>query len=54
MFFEISFFEKKNLSEIASDQIVWIQNRPEILSGLIWIQTVSKGHQQMTLEGNEF
>ena len=24
---------------------VWIQNRPDILSGLIWVQTVCKGYQ---------
>ena len=27
-------------------QTVWIQIRPDILSGLIWVQTVCKGHQQ--------
>ena len=30
-------------------QTVWIQTRPDILSGLIWIQTVRKGYQQRTL-----
>ena len=29
-------------------QTVWIQIRPDILSGLIWVQTVCKGYQQMT------
>ena len=29
-------------------QTVWIQVRPDILSGLIWVQTVCKGYQQMT------
>ena len=24
----------------------WIQIRPDIMSGLIWIQTVCKGYQQ--------
>ena len=29
-------------------QTVWIQIRPDILSGLVWVQTVCKGYQQMT------
>ena len=29
-------------------QTVWIQIRPDILSGLIWVQTVCKGYQQIT------
>ena len=29
-------------------QTVWIQIRPNVLSGLTWIQTVCKGYQQMT------
>ena len=28
-------------------QTVWIQIRPDILSGLIWVQTVCKRYQQM-------
>ena len=40
---------QKNLSGIPSDcQTVWIQIRPDVLSGLIWDQTVCKGNQQMT------
>ena len=47
-FFKINFF-KKYLSGIPSEcQIIWIQIRPDILSGLIWIQTVCKGYQQTT------
>ena len=34
-------------------QTIWIQIRPDILLGLIWVQTVCKGYQQMTLEGKE-
>ena len=30
-------------------QLVWIQIRPEALSGLIWVQTVRKSYQQVTL-----
>ena len=29
-------------------QTVWIQIRPNILTGLIWVQTVCKGYQQTT------
>ena len=37
------------LSGIPSEcQIVWIQIRPDILSGLIWVQTVYKSYQQTT------
>ena len=32
-------------------QTVWIQIRPHILLGLIWVQTVCKGYQQTTLGG---
>ena len=32
-------------------QTVWIQIRPDILWGLIWVQTVCKGYQQTTLGG---
>ena len=39
----------KNLSGIPSEcQTVWIQIRPDKTSGLIWVQTVCKGYQQMT------
>ena len=41
------FFFQKDLSGIPSKcQTVWIQIRPDILSSLIWIQTVCKGYQQ--------
>ena len=49
IFFKINFF-KKNLSGIPSEcQTDWIQIRPDILSDLIWIQSVCNGHQQRTL-----
>ena len=37
-------------------QTVWIQIRPEILSGLIWVEIVCKGYQQTSkcLAGSEF
>ena len=31
-------------------QIVWIQIRPGILLGLIWVQFVCKGYQQTKLQ----
>ena len=42
----------KILSGIPSKcQAIWIQVRPIILSGLIWVKTVCKGYQQTTLVG---
>ena len=47
-FFQNQLF-RKILSGIPSEcQRVWIQIRPNILSGLVWIQTVCKGYQQTT------
>ena len=47
--FHFACFFKKNLSGIPSEfQTVWIQIRPDILLGLIWVQTICKGYQQMT------
>ena len=34
-------------------QTVWIQIRPDVLSGLILVQTVTKEYQQPTLAGKE-
>ena len=45
-FFQNQLF-RKILSGIPSEcQAVWIQIRPDILSGLIWVQTVCKSYQQ--------
>ena len=55
MFFcRLPIFSKSIFQKILSGmpsvcQTVWIQIRPDILSGLIWVQTVCKGYQQMTL-----
>ena len=49
-------FKKDELQVIADLCIkydVWIQIRPNILLGRIWVQTVCKGYQQMTLAVNE-
>ena len=39
---------------MAEYQTVWSQIRPDILSGLILVQTVCKGYQQMSLADREF
>ena len=47
-------FLKKILSGILSVcQTVWMQIRPDGLSGLIWVQTVCKGYQHRTLASKE-
>ena len=48
------FFQNQLFRKICSGiplecQAVWIQIRPDILSGLIWIQNICKGYQQTTL-----
>ena len=51
-FFSENYF--KNAITISEKQFVnqcktvWIQIRPDILFGLIWLQFVCKGYQQMT------
>ena len=52
-FFEYQFF-RKILSGLPSEcQTVWIQIRPDLLSGLIWVQTLGKLYQETTLTGKE-
>ena len=42
-----TFFCKNIILEITPEcQTAWIQIRPNILFGLIWVQTVCKDHQQ--------
>ena len=48
IFFKINFFEKKNQEYHQECRTVRIQMRADILLGLIWVQTVCKGYQQMT------
>ena len=51
IFFQNQLFQKF-LSGISSEyQTVCIQIRPDISSGLIWVQTVSKGYQTTALVG---
>ena len=52
-FFQNQIFQK-HLSGIPSDyQTNWIQIRPHIMSGLVWVQSVCKDYEQTTLVGNE-
>ena len=45
---------RKILLGIRSEcQTIWIHIRPDILSGLIWFQTVCKVYRQTTLVGKE-
>ena len=47
-------FFQNILSGISAEfQTVWISIIPDGLSGLIWVQTVCKSYQQMTLIGKE-
>ena len=50
-FCKINFFEKFFRVYHQSFQTFWIQIRPDILSGLIWIQTVCNCYYQTTLVG---
>ena len=51
IFFQNQLFQKI-LSGIPPEcQTDWIQIRPEVLSGLIWVQTVCKNYPKMKLEG---
>ena len=53
-FFQNQFF-RKILSGIRSEcQTVWIQIRPDILSGLVWVHTVYKSYQKTTLGDKEY
>ena len=44
----------KFFKEYHQCQTVWIHIRPDKMLGLIGVQTVCKGHQQMILAGKEF
>ena len=45
---------QKILSGIPSECLTdWIQIRPDVSSGLIWVQSVCKGYEQTTLVDNE-
>ena len=46
-------FAKNSIRNVISVKQFWIQIRLDVLSGLIWIQTVCKGYQQKMLAGKE-
>ena len=50
-FFKINIFEKFFQEYIQIVKTVWIQIRPDFLSGLIWVQIVCKDSKQTTLVG---
>ena len=50
LFFKIKFFEKK-IQKYHQSHKTWILIRPDIMSGLIWVQTACKGYEQTTLVG---
>ena len=43
----VDFFQNHLFRKFFQCQTLWIQIRPDILSGLIWVQTVCKAYQQM-------
>ena len=45
LFSKLTFSKKKSVT-LSECQTVWIQIRTDILSVLIWVQTVCKGYQQ--------
>ena len=47
-FFQNLLFQKIISGTLTECQTVWIQIRTDILSVLIWVQTVCKGYQQTT------
>ena len=49
--FKINFSKNSFRNEC---QTVWIQIRPDAMSGLIWVQIVCEGYQQTTVVGKEF
>ena len=49
-FFQNQLFQKILSRILSESQIVW----PNVLSGLIWVQTVCKSYQQTTLGDKEF
>ena len=48
-FFQNQHFRKIILGIPSECQTVWIQIRPDFLSGLIWVKTICQGYQHTTL-----
>ena len=53
IFFQNELFRKILSGKPSECQAAWIQLMPYIMSGLIWVQTVCKGYQQVTLLDKE-
>ena len=49
-FLKINFFKKITTGTLSMCQTAWIQIGPDVLSGLIWVQTVWKGYQQRSAD----
>ena len=52
-FFQNHLFWKIHSGIPKECQTIWTQIRPNVLLGLIWVQTVWKGYQQTTIGGKE-
>ena len=54
-FSKLTFSKKKNQKFLIPSecQTDWVQIRPYVSSGRIWVQIVYKGYQQMTLQDKE-
>ena len=52
-FFKIAHFQRMPSGLPSGRHTDWIQIRPDVLSDLIWVQTVYKGYQQTTLGGKK-
>ena len=52
IFSKLNFFEKFFQKYHLSVKQIESRSGPTLKSGLIWVQTVCKGYQQMTLVGN--
>ena len=50
---KLTFFKNSFRNTITECQIVWIQIWTDVLSVLIWVQTVCKGRQKLPLARNE-
>ena len=46
--FQSQLFQKLLSGTLSECQTVWIQIKPHIMLGLIWVQTDCKGYQQLT------
>ena len=52
-FFQKQLFREKKSEKTSECQTVWFKIRPDILLGLIWVQTVCIGYQLLTTIWND-